>query len=103
MLWANSADDKLIVLFFLFFVENRMTPHANCLLKRQFAWSVKYYFLGKIRKIFQNVIYWNFLPQHAKLSKGKEHQFLQRDVILIALHNWLLPSQKSLHFFPVWN
>ena len=28
-----------------------MTLQANCLLIRQFAWSVKSYFLGKIRKI----------------------------------------------------
>ena len=37
-LWADSADDKLMI-FFLFFRENRMTLHANCL-RRQFAWSV---------------------------------------------------------------
>ena len=46
---------------------------TNGLLRRQLAWSNKFYFvgkirkrsdkscfLGKIRKIFQNVVYWNF-------------------------------------------
>ena len=32
-------------------------------LRRRFAWSVKSYFLRKIRKIFQNVICWNFYPR----------------------------------------
>ena len=31
MLWADSAVDKLLISF-LFFVENRMTLHAKCLL-----------------------------------------------------------------------
>ena len=52
MLWANSSDDKMKT-FYLFFLENRI-------LRRQFAWSVRYYFLGKIRRIFQNVVCWNF-------------------------------------------
>ena len=30
MLWVDSADDKLMI-FFLFFPENRQTSHANCL------------------------------------------------------------------------
>ena len=46
MLWANSADQQTDDIF----------------LRRQFAWSVKPYFLGKIRKIFQNVVCWNFYP-----------------------------------------
>ena len=77
-LWADSADDKLII-FFLFFLANwiwhfiqmkcliqfsrkNKKLHANCLLKRQFAWSVISNFLGKIRKIFQNAVCWNFYP-----------------------------------------
>ena len=39
-------------IFFLFFPEKKdLTFHANCLLRRQFAWNVKSCFLGKIRKI----------------------------------------------------
>ena len=30
--------------------------HANRLYLRKFAWTVKFYFLGKIRKVFQNVV-----------------------------------------------
>ena len=40
---------------FLFFPENRMTFHANCLHWRQLMRNVKSCFLGKIRKTFQNV------------------------------------------------
>ena len=39
-------------IFFLIFLRKQdMTFHANCLLWRQFAWTVKSCFLGKIRKI----------------------------------------------------
>ena len=71
MLWADSADDKLAI-FFLFFQENRIwhfmrivslgdNLHEVSDLRRQFAWSVRSYFLVKIRKIFQNVLL-KFLP-----------------------------------------
>ena len=30
--------------------------------RRQFAWNVKAYFLGKLEKIFQDVICWQFYP-----------------------------------------
>ena len=53
MLRANSADNKLMI-FLSFFLEKRiLTLHANCLLRRQFAWNVKSYFLGKIKKYFK--------------------------------------------------
>ena len=50
MLWTNSSDDKLMI-FFLFFRETRI-------------WSFKFqsYFLGKIWKLFQSVVSWNFHP-----------------------------------------
>ena len=35
-----------------------MTFHANCLLRRQFAWNIKSCFLGKIRKYHQFVVCW---------------------------------------------
>ena len=50
-------------IFLIFPSKQDLTFHANCLLWRQFAWNVKSYFLGKIRKIFQNVICWKFYPE----------------------------------------
>ena len=61
ILWAFSADDKLMILF-LFFPENRIW-HFMQIVRRQFAWNVKSCFLGKIRKIFQNVCCWKFYPE----------------------------------------
>ena len=37
-----------------------LTFHPKCLPWRQIAWTVKFCFLGKIRKIFQNVVCWKF-------------------------------------------
>ena len=68
-LWANSADDKLMIFLFFFFLENRIRHfmqigdnlhEANL---RQFAWNVKTRFLGKQWKIFQYVVCWKFYPQ----------------------------------------
>ena len=57
IVWANSADDNLMI-FFLFFSVNRdLTFHTNCLQWRQSAWNVKSLFQEKkIRKIFQNAV-----------------------------------------------
>ena len=52
MLWADSADNKLMI-FFLFFIGNRIWHFM------QIVWS---YFQGKRRKIFPNVICWKFKP-----------------------------------------
>ena len=52
--------------FLIFSRKQHLTFHANCLLRRQFAWNVKSFFFwgggggGKIRKIIQNVVCWNF-------------------------------------------
>ena len=54
-----------------------LTLHANCLLRRQFAWSVKSYFLGKVRKIFQNFVCWNFHPG-CKVLKSQRSQFTSK-------------------------
>ena len=51
------------VIFLIFPRKQDLTFHANCLLRRQFAWNVKSCFLGKIRKIFQNVVCWKFFPE----------------------------------------
>ena len=42
----RQTDD----IFFIFPRKQDLTFHANCLLRRQFAWNVKFCFLGKIRK-----------------------------------------------------
>ena len=55
--------------FFLIFPRKKKasTFHANCLLKRKFAWNDKAYFLEQIRKLFEmlktkNVVRWNCYP-----------------------------------------
>ena len=50
-------------IFLIFPRKQDLTFHANCLLRRQFAWNVKSCSLGKIRKIFQNVVCWKFYPE----------------------------------------
>ena len=56
MLRANSTDNNLMIFFF--FRKHDLTLHANCLLRRQFAWNVKPCFLEQIRRIFQNIVCW---------------------------------------------
>ena len=61
ILWAD-LDNKLMI-FFLFFLENRIWHLANCLPRRQYAWAVKSYFLEKNNiYIVWIVICWNFYP-----------------------------------------
>ena len=50
-------------IFLIFPRKQGLTIHANCLPRTQFAWNVKSCFLGKIRKIFQNVVCWKFYPE----------------------------------------
>ena len=69
MLWANSADDKLIFFFLIFPRKQDLTVHANCLLRRQFTWNVKSYFLGNIRKNISKYLLLNFLPSMLSLEK----------------------------------
>ena len=51
-LWANSADDNLLIyIYFLFFpTKQDLTFHANCLHLRQFARNVITCFAGKNKK-----------------------------------------------------
>ena len=59
---AYSADNKLAI-FLLYFPENRfLTFHANCLPWMDTICIIIVCFLGKIRKIFQNVVCWIFYP-----------------------------------------
>ena len=43
-----------------------LTLHVNCLIRKQFAKSVKSYFLGKMRKLFQNIVCLKYLPSMQK-------------------------------------
>ena len=61
-LLANSADNKLVI-FFLFFPENRFWYFIKIVSIGEFAQNIKNCFLGKIRKIFQTVVCWNFYPE----------------------------------------
>ena len=55
-------------IFFIFPRKQDLQFHTNCLQWRKFAWNVKYCFLGKIRKIFQYVVYWKFLPRELSVK-----------------------------------
>ena len=49
---SMKSRSRSVSIFFLLFPENRLlTFHANCLLRRQFAWNVKAYFLQKISSV----------------------------------------------------
>ena len=65
-LWADSSDDNLMI-FFLFLLENRIW-HFMQIVTFGDAWSVKSYFLRKIKKIFQSVVCWNLYPACKVLS-----------------------------------
>ena len=58
-----STQQTLIFFLYRFPRKYPLTVHANCLLGRQSAGNVKAYFLGKLRKIFQNVDFFFFFPQ----------------------------------------
>ena len=60
-LWANSADDKWII----FSHEIGFDIHANCPLRRQFAWNFKSYFLGRKKKNILKCHLLKFLPYPA--------------------------------------
>ena len=104
ILWANSTDD--ISIFFFFFKKKlAVIFNANCLLVktyfwdslhelwRQFAGNIKAYFLGKIRKIFQNVVCWNFYP----VCSVKLHKYAS------ANSNMQTVQTQTAHTFAVWS
>ena len=55
----RQVDD----MFLIFPRKQDLTFHANCLLRRQFAWNVKSCFLGKLRKIFSKYRLLKILPR----------------------------------------
>ena len=60
---ANSADDKLMIFLNFYPKYQDSTIHANSLHWRQSVLNVKSCFLGKIRKIFQDVFLLKILPR----------------------------------------
>ena len=48
---------------YIFPRKQALTFHANRLLRRQTAWNVEVFFWKKRRKLFQNVVCWNFYPE----------------------------------------
>ena len=46
----RHVEIHFFLFFFYFSQKTNMTLHADCLQRRQFAWNVKFCFLGKIRK-----------------------------------------------------
>ena len=69
-LWANSADDKLVIFFLIFPRKQAFACHANCL-----PWHVIANLVAKIRKLFQIVVCWNFHPACLALRSKKRKEF----------------------------
>ena len=64
---GNDFSRRHFEILFWFFPEKLdLTFHANCLLRRQFAWNIKSYFLGKIKEIW--AIYHLLNLPHSTLS-----------------------------------
>ena len=63
-LWANSADNKLTTFFFLFSPENRLTRHANCLLRGQYFKLTTDYFQIVIIAFTKNSLIINITKTH---------------------------------------
>ena len=57
----SKFSRRQINIFLIFSRKWALAIPANCLPRRQFARIVKAYFLRKIRKIWENVICWNFV------------------------------------------
>ena len=74
VLWANLADDKLMMFFFF--------------LGRQFAWNVKSCFLENIRKLIQNVVIWNVYPACKVLRNASD--------ICFYLWKYIIPKISTL-------
>ena len=72
-------------IFLIFPRKLNLTVHADCLCRRQFAWNVKVFFLGKIRKVFQNVVCWNYYPTCSGLNSSYTLISTQ-SIVLISTH-----------------
>ena len=109
MLGKNCSRHHFEI-FFLFFPRKKdLTCHANCLLRKQFAWIVKAYLRGKIKKKTKKTTTKNKRPiinlSFAELAQRKKNgkagqiniialeksEFLHRiflgEVLLMSTHN----------------
>ena len=127
MLWAKSTDDilkyflifpqktgfdiscklspKEISLIFFFYCSKKIRFDFLCklspLLRRQFALNVKSYFLGKIRKLFQNVICWNFYPACQALGLCREKLTCYCIIIVIPVFDLFIVWWRFV-FYRMW-
>ena len=63
-LWADKADDKLMILFFFFLRKKALTFHVNCLLRRQICIHVcRSLFSEKNKKNISKCCLLKFLPR----------------------------------------
>ena len=68
-----SAYENLMI-FFSFSLQNRLTFHANWLLRIQFVWNVKDYFMGKIRKYIKMSDYFTSMLSFNTLNSAVKEQ-----------------------------
>ena len=89
-------------IFLIFPRKQDLTFQANCLLRRQFAWNVKSCFLGKIRKIFQNVICWKFYPECEALNYIAILNFSKIPKLFYCLQNSGIKVKTILKIKKIW-
>ena len=62
MLWENSADTQTDNISSYFLLENRFWNFMQTALRRQFAWNIKSYFLGKTKENISKCHLLKFYP-----------------------------------------
>ena len=102
---SKNFSGRHFEIFSLFFSWKRaLTSHANCLHRRQFAWNVKSYFLGKIRKISSNLSFvesaQRVVKSNISLSKFFEPAHTTKPTIRLV---WPVKTQISLCIHAVWS
>ena len=106
-LGRRQSDD----IFLIFPRKQDLTSHANCPHWKQSGISC---LLGKIRKIFQNVICWNFIPQIYKYNhfqmrtlttqwvNGKQSQENNANSVCVKVRCTVPSYFLPLRFYSVW-
>ena len=94
------------IFFFYFFPENKLWHciHANCLLKRQFAWNIKAYFLGKTNK--KNIIIWfsaKFAHTVVKINPFMPNGLFYRSFLDRPISNRMVISPRGYKTFFMLN
>ena len=89
-LWVNSADDTLM---FSYFPKNiALTTPANCfLLRRQFAWIFKAYFL--LKKSMKNISKCSLLKFLPNMRNGKNMMWNSKEWPLCCM--WVMKMRQS--------